>query len=45
MSVVELRPGPPSMYEGWRAGGVAHISDALVRERVDLYVAIVVAKV
>lgn len=44
MSVVELLPGPPSMYEGWRAGGVSNISDAVVRERVDLYVASVVAR-
>ena len=44
MSVVEMLPGPPSMYEGWRAGGVPDISDALMRERVDLYVASVVAR-
>jgi aminoglycoside phosphotransferase (APT) family kinase protein len=44
MSVVELLPGPPSMYEGWRAGGVGIISNALMRERVDLYVASVVAR-
>jgi aminoglycoside phosphotransferase (APT) family kinase protein len=44
MSVVELLPGPPSMYEGWRASGVPNISNALMRERVDLYVASVVAR-
>jgi aminoglycoside phosphotransferase (APT) family kinase protein len=44
MSVVEMLPGPPLMYEGWRAGGVAEIGDALMRERVDLYVASVVAR-
>jgi aminoglycoside phosphotransferase (APT) family kinase protein len=44
MSVVELLPGPPSMYEGWRAGGVSLISDALMRERVDDYVKSVVAR-
>jgi aminoglycoside phosphotransferase (APT) family kinase protein len=44
MSVVELLPGPPSMYEGWRAGGVGNISNALMRDRVDLYVASVVAR-
>ena len=44
MSVVELLPGPPSMYEGWRAGGVPEISDEVMRERVDLYVASVVAR-
>jgi hypothetical protein len=44
MSVVELLPGPPTMYEGWRASGVLEIGDALMRERVDLYVASVVAR-
>ncbi len=42
MSVVELLPGPPSMYEGWRAAGMANISNAVMRERVDNYVASVV---
>jgi aminoglycoside phosphotransferase (APT) family kinase protein len=44
MSVVELLPGPPSMYEGWRASGVPGISNALMRERVDNYVKSVVAR-
>jgi len=44
MSVVELLPGPPSMYEGWRAIGVPGISNALMRERVDNYVKSVVAR-
>jgi aminoglycoside phosphotransferase (APT) family kinase protein len=44
MSMVELLPGPPSMYEGWRAAGVPNISNAVMRERVDLYVASVVAR-
>jgi aminoglycoside phosphotransferase (APT) family kinase protein len=44
MSVVELLPGPPSMYEGWRAAGVSNISNALMRERVDDYVESVVAR-
>jgi aminoglycoside phosphotransferase (APT) family kinase protein len=44
MSVVELLPGPPAMYDGWRAGGVGNISNALMRERVDAYVASVVAR-
>jgi aminoglycoside phosphotransferase (APT) family kinase protein len=43
MSVVELLPGPPSMYEGWRASGVPGISNALMRERLDNYVKSVVA--
>jgi aminoglycoside phosphotransferase (APT) family kinase protein len=44
MSVVELLPGPPTMYEGWRASGVPNISNAMMRERVDEYVASVVAR-
>jgi aminoglycoside phosphotransferase (APT) family kinase protein len=44
MSVVELLPGPPSMYEGWRASGIPNISSAVMRERVDEYVASVVAR-
>ena len=44
MSVVELLPGPPSMYEGWRASGVRSISNAVMRERVDEYVASIVSR-
>jgi aminoglycoside phosphotransferase (APT) family kinase protein len=44
MSVVELLPGPPSMYKGWRAAGVPNISNAVMRERVDLYVASLVER-
>ncbi|HEY1952609.1 MAG TPA: aminoglycoside phosphotransferase family protein [Gemmatimonadaceae bacterium] len=44
MSVVELLPGPPTVYEGWRAGGVTGIDAAAMRERVDAYVVSVVAR-
>ena len=44
MSAVELLPGPPSMYEGWRASGVPTISATVLREHVDEYVASVVAR-
>jgi len=44
MSVVELLPGPPLMYEGWRTAGVPPISGAVMRERVDNYVVSVVAR-
>jgi aminoglycoside phosphotransferase (APT) family kinase protein len=44
MSVVELLPGPPAMYQGWRASGVPNISNAVMRERVDAYVASIVAR-
>jgi len=43
MTIVELLPGPPSMYEGWRLAGQPHISDATLRERVDEYVVSLVA--
>ena len=44
MSVVELLPGPPSMYDGWKASDFPEIDDALMRERVDRYVASLVAR-
>jgi aminoglycoside phosphotransferase (APT) family kinase protein len=44
MSVVELLPGPPTMYEGWRAAGLPSISIATMRERVDDYVASVIER-
>ncbi|MFL5487867.1 MAG: aminoglycoside phosphotransferase family protein [Gemmatimonadaceae bacterium] len=44
MSVVELLPGPPSMYEGWRAAELPNISDATIRERIDEYVVSVVRR-
>ncbi|MFL5508998.1 MAG: aminoglycoside phosphotransferase family protein [Gemmatimonadaceae bacterium] len=44
MSVVELLPGPPSMYDAWRIAGYPSISNALMRERVDAYVGSVVAR-
>lgn len=42
MSVVELLPGPPTMYGGWRAAGLPSISNATMRERTDDYVASVI---
>ena len=44
MTVVELLPGPPAMYDGWRAAGVSAINNATMRERVDAYIASVVAR-
>ena len=44
MSVVELLPGPPLMYEGWSAAGFPRITNTVMRERVDAYVASVVAR-
>ena len=44
MSVVELLPGPPGMYAGWRAAGVPNITGVVMRERVDAYVGSLVAR-
>jgi aminoglycoside phosphotransferase (APT) family kinase protein len=44
MTVVELLPGPPSMYSGWRSGGIAPLDSSTMRQRVDAYVASVVAR-
>jgi hypothetical protein len=44
MTLVELLPGPPGMYEGWLAMGVRLIPRATIVERVDAYVASVVAR-
>lgn len=44
MAMVEVLPGPPAVYEGWRAFGVEHLNDALMRERLDEYLASLVAR-
>lgn len=44
MALVELLPGPPGVYEGWRAHGVQHLDDALMRERADDYLLSLVAR-
>jgi aminoglycoside phosphotransferase (APT) family kinase protein len=44
MSVVELLPGPLAMYDGWRMAGFQPITNAVMRERVDAYIASVVAR-
>lgn len=41
----EFLPGPPGVYPGWPAMGVTHLTDALMRERVDDYLASVMARV
>jgi aminoglycoside phosphotransferase (APT) family kinase protein len=42
MTVVEMLPGPPGMYDGWLAGGVKHIPGATIVERLGAYVTSVV---
>jgi aminoglycoside phosphotransferase (APT) family kinase protein len=44
MTIVELLPGPPTMYEGWSLAGFPRITNAVMRERVDAYIASVVAR-
>jgi aminoglycoside phosphotransferase (APT) family kinase protein len=44
LSLVELLPGPPSVYWGWRNLGVTHLSEDIVRERADEYVELLVSK-
>jgi aminoglycoside phosphotransferase (APT) family kinase protein len=44
MTVVEMLPGPPEMYDGWRASGVKKIPRETILERLDAYVASVVAR-
>ena len=44
MTVVELLPGPPKMYGGWKAEGFPLISDDVMRNRVDRYVKSVVSR-
>lgn len=44
IALVEVLPGPPDVYEGWRVFGVTHLDDALMRERVDDYLASLVAR-
>jgi hypothetical protein len=45
MAVVEVLPGPPGVYEGWRAFGVGHLSEMLMRERLDEYLVSLVSRV
>ena len=44
MTVVELLPGPPTMYAGWVAEGFPYISTDVLAERLDQYVASVVSR-
>ncbi len=45
MSVVELLPGPITMYGGWVAEGFPFISTDVLAERADRYVASVIASI
>lgn len=41
---IEGLPGPPGVYPGWTAFGVRHLTDDIVRERDDEYLASVMAR-
>ncbi|HLM56112.1 MAG TPA: aminoglycoside phosphotransferase family protein [Pyrinomonadaceae bacterium] len=44
ITVVELLPGPPGVYEGWPAFGLTRLDDETIRARVDEYVTGLVAR-
>ncbi len=44
MGLAEFLPGPPDVYPGWPACGVRHLTDSLVRHRLEAYLASVLAR-
>lgn len=44
MGIVEAIPSPPSVYAGWPAHGVTHLTAEIVRERIDAYLASILAR-
>ena len=44
ITVVELLPGPPRVYEGWPAIGLTRLAEETIRARVDEYVSSLVAR-
>lgn len=44
ITVVELLPGPPGVYEGWPAFGLTRLDEETIRARVDEYVSSLVAR-
>ena len=41
---VEFLPGPPGVYPGWTAQGVSHLTLKIVRERLENYLASILAR-
>ena len=41
---IEILPGPPDVYSGWIAHGVRHLTDDIVRQREDEYLASLMAR-
>lgn len=44
VSVMDMMPGPPAVYQGWVDYGVTHLTPKLMAERLDRYVASVVRR-
>lgn len=44
MVIIEALPGPPSVYPPWLAFGVHHVNQAVMQQRVDEYLASVMAR-
>lgn len=44
LSIIEVLPGPPSVYQGWTALGVTNLTDAIVKERYESYLASVMRR-
>ncbi len=44
IALIEILPGPPGVYEGWPAFGVSHLNDEMMRERLDDYLASLIAR-
>ncbi|MCA1592364.1 MAG: aminoglycoside phosphotransferase family protein [Acidobacteria bacterium] len=45
LAIIEVLPGPPDVYEGWLAFGVSHLTDEIVKTRVDDYLLSLMARV
>ena len=41
--IIKVLPGPPDVYEGWIANGVRYLNSEIMGERVDEYLASVMA--
>jgi aminoglycoside phosphotransferase (APT) family kinase protein len=44
MAIIEDLPGPPSVYEPWKIFGLFTLSDALIFERIEQYLEVVLRK-
>lgn len=44
MVIIEILPGPPDVYPPWKVFGLAHLTNPLMLERADAYLASVLAR-